>query len=126
MKFLLSITLKLAIVAQSMGGFSAPLACDRLPVDHLVLLNAMIPLPGETAGQWWDKVGTPTGGISNCRHDMARDLGIPDENEFIATYCRHAGRARIDQSVRPASQTAASALISAPGRMNRRGSTRSR
>ncbi|HWJ52498.1 MAG TPA: alpha/beta fold hydrolase [Propionibacteriaceae bacterium] len=45
------------LVAQSMGGFSAPLACDRLPVDHLVLLNAMIPLPGETAGQWWDNTG---------------------------------------------------------------------
>ena len=38
------------LVAQSMGGFSAPLACDRLPVDRLVLLNAMIPQPGETAG----------------------------------------------------------------------------
>jgi aminoglycoside phosphotransferase (APT) family kinase protein len=25
-----------------------------------------------------------------------RELGIPDENEFIAQYCRHAGRARID------------------------------
>jgi xanthine dehydrogenase molybdenum-binding subunit len=24
-------------------------------------------------------VYTPTGGIANCRHDMARDLGIPDE-----------------------------------------------
>ena len=25
-----------------------------------------------------------------------RELGIPDESEFIAQYCRHAGRARID------------------------------
>jgi pimeloyl-ACP methyl ester carboxylesterase len=45
------------LVAQSMGAFSAPLTCDRLPVDWLVLLNAMIPLPGETAGEWWDNTG---------------------------------------------------------------------
>ena len=34
------------LVAQSMGAFSAPLACERLPVSELVLLNAMIPAPG--------------------------------------------------------------------------------
>ncbi|MBN1096513.1 alpha/beta fold hydrolase [Blastococcus sp. TML/C7B] len=36
------------LVAQSMGGLTAPLACDRLPVRLLVLLNAMVPCPGET------------------------------------------------------------------------------
>ena len=45
------------LVAQSMGAFSAPLTCDRLPVDELVLLNAMIPAPGETAGEWWGNTG---------------------------------------------------------------------
>ena len=34
------------LVAQSLGGFTAPLVCDRVPVDLLVLLNAMIPEPG--------------------------------------------------------------------------------
>src|SRR3712207_7359737 len=38
-------TEQIALVAQSMGAFSAPLACDRLTVDWLVLLNAMIPKP---------------------------------------------------------------------------------
>src|SRR5690242_3007093 len=38
------------LVAQSMGGFSAPLAVDRLDVEGIVLLNAMVPAPGETAG----------------------------------------------------------------------------
>jgi hypothetical protein len=47
----------IVLVAQSMGAFSAPLACDRIDVDWLVLLNAMIPRPGETAGQWWDNTG---------------------------------------------------------------------
>lgn len=45
------------LVAQSFGGFSAPLACSALPVARLVLVNAMIPLAGETAGAWWDDVG---------------------------------------------------------------------
>ena len=38
------------VVAQSMGAFTAPMACARSPVRRLVLVNAMIPLPGETAG----------------------------------------------------------------------------
>jgi pimeloyl-ACP methyl ester carboxylesterase len=45
------------LVAQSMGGFTAPMACTRAPVSMLVLLNAMIPLPGETPGEWWDNTG---------------------------------------------------------------------
>jgi pimeloyl-ACP methyl ester carboxylesterase len=38
----------LILVAQSLAGFTAPLVCDRLPVDLLVLLNAMVPAPGHT------------------------------------------------------------------------------
>ena len=45
------------VVAQSMGGFTAPVVCARIPVRLLVLLNAMIPLPGETPGAWWDNTG---------------------------------------------------------------------
>ncbi len=45
------------LVAQSMGGFTAPLVTDRVPVRLIVLLNAMIPLPGETGGEWWAATG---------------------------------------------------------------------
>jgi pimeloyl-ACP methyl ester carboxylesterase len=45
------------LVAQSLGGFTAPLVCARAPVSALVLVNAMIPLPGETAGAWWENTG---------------------------------------------------------------------
>lgn len=45
------------LVAQSMGGLSAPVACDRVPVLLLVLVNAMIPRPGETGGEWWEVTG---------------------------------------------------------------------
>jgi hypothetical protein len=47
------------LVAQSLAGFSAPLVVGRLPVTEIVLVNAMIPVPGETAGQWWDDAGQP-------------------------------------------------------------------
>ncbi|WP_141576486.1 alpha/beta fold hydrolase [Actinomadura sp. WMMA1423] len=47
----------LILVAQSMGGLTAPLVCERLPVDLLVLLNAMVPSPGETGGEWWERTG---------------------------------------------------------------------
>lgn len=46
------------LVAQSMGGFTAPMVCDRVPVGLLVLVNAMVPLPGETPGQWWGNTGS--------------------------------------------------------------------
>jgi pimeloyl-ACP methyl ester carboxylesterase len=45
------------LVAQSMGGLTAPLVAARRPVRSLVLLNAMIPRPGETGGQWWSATG---------------------------------------------------------------------
>ena len=45
------------VVAQSMGGFSALMACDRAPVNGLVLTNAMVPAPAETPGEWWAETG---------------------------------------------------------------------
>lgn len=47
----------LILVAQSMGGFTAPLVCERVPVDLLVLVAAMVPAPGESPGAWWDNTG---------------------------------------------------------------------
>ena len=47
----------LVLVAQSFGGFTAPLVCDRVPVDLMVLLAAMIPSPGETPNDYWTNTG---------------------------------------------------------------------
>src|SRR5688572_15014285 len=38
----------LILVAQSLAGLTAPLVCERVRVDLLVMLAAMIPLPGES------------------------------------------------------------------------------
>ena len=47
----------LVVVAHSLGGFTAPLVCDRTAVELLVLVAAMIPSPGEPAGEWWANTG---------------------------------------------------------------------
>jgi len=47
----------IVLVAQSFGGFTAPLACERVPVELLILVNAMVPRPGETGDEWWTATG---------------------------------------------------------------------
>jgi pimeloyl-ACP methyl ester carboxylesterase len=47
----------LVVVAQSLGGFTAPIVCERVPVDLLVLVAAMVPMPGETGSEWWTNSG---------------------------------------------------------------------
>jgi pimeloyl-ACP methyl ester carboxylesterase len=48
---------ELVVVAQSFAGFTAPLVCSRVPVELLVLVAAMIPVPGEAAEDWWANTG---------------------------------------------------------------------
>jgi pimeloyl-ACP methyl ester carboxylesterase len=65
------------VVAQSMGAFTALPACGRLPVRRLVLNNAMVPLPGETPGDWWDATGSEAARVAAARaggYDEAFDL----------------------------------------------------
>ncbi|MFC7595838.1 alpha/beta fold hydrolase [Terrabacter sp. GCM10028922] len=71
------------LVAQSMGGFTVPIVAARRPVRAIVLLNAMVPLPGETAGAWWDAVGQ-----EDARVEAARAGGYPTELD-LDTYFFH-------------------------------------
>jgi pimeloyl-ACP methyl ester carboxylesterase len=47
----------LVLVGQSLGGFTVSLVSQRVPVEGIVLLNAMVPKPGESAGEWWEATG---------------------------------------------------------------------
>ena len=47
----------LILVAQSLGGFIAPIIATQLPVAQIILLNAMVPRPGESANDWWENTG---------------------------------------------------------------------
>ncbi|MFI1094348.1 alpha/beta fold hydrolase [Streptomyces sp. NPDC020917] len=62
----------LILVAQSLAGFSAPLVCARMHVDRMVLVNAMVPRPGETAGEWWEATGQPAARLARAEADGRR------------------------------------------------------
>jgi pimeloyl-ACP methyl ester carboxylesterase len=47
----------LVVVAQSLGAFTGTIVCDRVPVELLVLVAAMVPTPGESPGEWWAATG---------------------------------------------------------------------
>jgi hypothetical protein len=55
------------LVAQSMGGFSAPQACAPLGASRLVLVNAMVPRPGERLGDWWGNTGAADAAAAKAR-----------------------------------------------------------
>jgi pimeloyl-ACP methyl ester carboxylesterase len=73
------------LVAQSMGAFTAALVCARAPkkIRRLVFVNAMIPVPGETPGAWWDNTGS-----ERARKAAARRGGYTVDFE-LATYSLH-------------------------------------
>jgi pimeloyl-ACP methyl ester carboxylesterase len=48
----------LVLVVQSLGGFTAAMTAGRIGAKELVFVNAMIPEPGETPGQWWEATGS--------------------------------------------------------------------
>ena len=72
----------IVLAAGSLGGFTAPLVCERVPVRELVLVNAMIPVPGETAGDWWANTGAP-----EAQDEAARAGGYGPFD--LATYFLH-------------------------------------
>jgi pimeloyl-ACP methyl ester carboxylesterase len=72
------------VVAESMGGFTAPIVCTRRAVGLLVLLNAMIPAPGETFNSWWSN--TDSGA---ARHAYHASIGLTDaeaEDDSVIYY----------------------------------------
>jgi pimeloyl-ACP methyl ester carboxylesterase len=95
----------LVVVAQSMGGLTAPLVCARLPVELLVLVNAMIPLPGETGGDWWTVTGQRD--AREAYWQRAGIAGDPDDDAVMyfhdvpAEVTAVAMRQEIAQSGRP-------------------------
>lgn len=71
------------LVAQSMGAFTAAVVCARAPkkIGRLVFVNAMIPVPGETAGAWWDNTGS-----DKARKAAARRGGYPVDFDLDAYF----------------------------------------
>jgi pimeloyl-ACP methyl ester carboxylesterase len=61
----------LVVVAQSFGGYIAPIVCDRILARLLVLVAAMIPAPGESAEAMFANTG-----YAPAEQDDPSDLAI--------------------------------------------------
>ena len=68
----------LVVVAQSMGGLTAPIVCTRTRVELLVLVAAMVPCPGETGGDWWANTGQAEAQRASAERD-GRSLADVDD-----------------------------------------------
>lgn len=64
---------RVVLVAQSLAGFTAPMVYDEVGAAMLVLVNAMIPKPGETPGEWW----------ANTRHAEAKTTPFDPLEDFF-------------------------------------------
>ena len=71
---------ELVVVAASMGAFTAPMVLDALQAVAVVLVNPMIPRPGETPEAWWANTGAV-----EARSAHASRRGYPAEFD-PATY----------------------------------------
>ncbi len=65
----------LVVVGHSLGGFTAPLVCARVPVELLVLVAAMIPSPSELFADWWTNTSYKESGYDDVfYHDVPPEL----------------------------------------------------
>jgi pimeloyl-ACP methyl ester carboxylesterase len=67
----------LALVAQSFGAFTAPLVCARVPVELMVLVAGMVPLPDERGEDWFANTGY---------EPVAREQDADDSSEIAVFY----------------------------------------
>ena len=67
---------ELVLVAQSFGAFTAPLVCARVPVELMVLVAGMVPLPGEKGEDW----------PANTGYEQATREQNADDNSEIAVF----------------------------------------
>ena len=67
------------VVAQSLAGFTAPQACEKAGARMLILLNAMVPAPGETPGEWF---ASTAGDRARAQAEQAAREGRTVRDEF--------------------------------------------
>jgi pimeloyl-ACP methyl ester carboxylesterase len=85
----------LVVVAQSYGGFTAPLVADRLHVEALVLVAGMVPASGESPAQWWEN----TGYREAVREQARRDGGLTGSSDPFVAFYHDVPRALAEQAL---------------------------
>ena len=76
-------TAPVVLVAQSMGAFTAPLAAGLVPTARIVLVNPMVPRPGESAGQWWAATGQKQAMLANFHRIGLGDKEFDSVEDFF-------------------------------------------
>ena len=86
-----------------MGAFTAPLVWQRVPTRLVVFVNAMIPRPGETPGEWWDNVDSEqarTAAAVRNGYSLELDLStyfMHDVPEDLADEMRQRADSQLDE-----------------------------
>ncbi|WBB78700.1 alpha/beta hydrolase [Micromonospora sp. WMMD882] len=96
----------LVVVGQSLGAYTAPLVCDRLPADLLILLTPMLPKPGESAGEWWEATGHAEARKAQAEREgwtaeQDQDPSVIFFHELSPALVEEAAKNSRDQSGRP-------------------------
>jgi hypothetical protein len=86
----------LIVVAQSFGGFTAPLVAARIAVNVLVLVTAMIPAPGEVPDDWSANTGFDAVMAAQQRRYAGADLIYHDVAPALAEEARRHARRQSD------------------------------
>lgn len=84
----------ITLVAQSLGGFTAPLVCERADVSLLIMLNAMTPLPGEPPGAWWEATNH-----ADAKAEHAAREGRPAGFDLMADFFHDVPQDVIDEAM---------------------------
>ncbi|KJK36095.1 hypothetical protein UK23_42475 [Lentzea aerocolonigenes] len=68
------------VVGHSFGGLVAPLVAAQINAKALVHVTAMLPKPGETPGDWWEKTGYEDSGLEDqFWHDVPPELAAESQ-----------------------------------------------
>ena len=86
------------VVAQSFGGFTAPLVADQVPARALVLVTGMLPAPGESPDDWGANTGFDRVMREQTQEQTQQDVFYHDVPRDLADHAR--SKARI-QSATP-------------------------
>jgi pimeloyl-ACP methyl ester carboxylesterase len=86
----------LVVVAQSFGGFTAPLVAARLQARAIILVAGMIPVPGERPEDW----PANTGLWQAIAEQAAQDGGKTGSHDPLVTFYHDVPRALAEQAMR--------------------------
>ncbi len=94
----------LVVVAQSFGGYTAPIVCAQAPAELMVLVAGMVPRPGETAAEMFAATGYAEAFADASGPDAAEDTIAVFYHDVPPALASEALRRGRDQAEGPAAE----------------------